>query len=133
LGLKLLVICYIFRTCTRWRSFMHNYFRYDFDLVFIVYIFTMHWKKLMHQTCVTLAGKEYINYIRPKQNIIKHSCWIEIVDKVLGWWTFIHQGYKKTHFLVQICKKKKLIFSNLLQGLSDKVIQHPLRTVCHFI
>jgi hypothetical protein len=28
---------------------------------------------------------------------------------------------------------KILIFSYLLQRLSDKVIQHPLRTVCHFI
>ena len=39
--------------------------------VFIVYVFAVYWKKLMHQKCVTFAGKEHINGIKPKQNIIK--------------------------------------------------------------
>jgi hypothetical protein len=37
----------------------------------------------------------------------------------------------KTHFLVQ--SVKVFIIAYLLQRLSDKVIQHPLRTVHHFI
>jgi hypothetical protein len=43
--------------------------KYGFDLVFIVYG-TLE-KTNAPKKCVTIAGKEYINDERPKQNIIK--------------------------------------------------------------
>ena len=63
------------RTCARWRSFS-MYIRYGFDLVFIVYVFMVHkW----HQT-------------KPKYN--QMFMIIEIIEKSLGWRTFIHRGYQ---------------------------------------
>ena len=131
--LKLLVICYIFRTCARWRCFMHIY------IVFLIWFwpsfhclrFYDSLKKINAPKMCHTFRKRLHKLHKTKAKYNQTFMIIEIIDEVRGWWTFIHRRYIKTHFLVQICKNIGIFYP--LQRLSNKVIQHPLRTVRHFI
>jgi hypothetical protein len=87
-----LVIRHIFRTCARWRNFMHIYFRYGFNLVFIVYVFMMHWKNKCTKMCHN-CRKRIHKWHKTKTKYNQMFMIIEIIEESLGWRTFIHRGY----------------------------------------
>ena len=87
-----MVIRHIFRTCARWRSFMHIYFRYGFDLVFIVYIFMVHWKNKCTKMCHN-CRKRIHKWHKAKTKYNQMFMIIEIIEELFGWRTFIHRGY----------------------------------------
>jgi hypothetical protein len=80
------------RTCARWRSFMHIYFRYGFDLVFIVYVFMVHWKNKCAKMC-HICRKRIHKWHQTKTKYNQMFMIIEMIEESLGWRTSIHRGY----------------------------------------